>query len=143
MRREARSSVRVILDVNVLIRVALRSGAAARLLRTTLESDAVVLTSIDLRDEFAKTARKPRLSGHIDWEVHNLILGILGSRCEPIQVQPPFPPCRDAADGYLLAMAEVGRADYLVTSDRDLLELGQLGSCRMVSPVDFGAILGQ
>ena len=44
---------------------------------------------------------------------------------------------RDRKDDYLLAYAVVGRADYLVTGDRDLLVLGEVEGVRIVSPAGF------
>jgi predicted nucleic acid-binding protein len=40
----------------------------------------------------------------------------------------------DPFDNYLLAIAQAGQADFLVSGDRrDLLESGQFGACRIVT----------
>ena len=49
----------------------------------------------------------------------------------------------DPFDNYLLAMAQVGRADYLVTGDKaDLLSLASHGATRIVSVRQFTDLLG-
>lgn len=54
----------------------------------------------------------------------------------------PIPQvCRHVKDDYLLAYALVGRADYLVTSDNDLLDLGEVDEVKIVTPFSFLAIL--
>lgn len=45
--------------------------------------------------------------------------------------------CRDPEDDYLLAYALVGKADYLVTGDRDLLVLGSVGKTKIVTAQQF------
>jgi uncharacterized protein len=39
--------------------------------------------------------------------------------------------CRDSKDNFLLALAKDGKADYLLTGDKDLLELVQFGNTRI------------
>jgi putative PIN family toxin of toxin-antitoxin system len=45
------------------------------------------------------------------------------SRCTLVKLGPRFDVSRDPDDNVLLATALAGDADYLVTNDRDLLEL--------------------
>ena len=56
----------------------------------------------------------------------------------------PLPPVKrspDPNDDFLLAMAEAGKADYLVTGDkRGLLSLHRHKATRIISAVDFGAL---
>ena len=49
--------------------------------------------------------------------------------------------CRDPKDDFLLELAAVSSADFLVTGDRDLLELRGIGECRIISPSDFDLLL--
>jgi hypothetical protein len=42
------------------------------------------------------------------------------------------PPCRDPSDVAFLQLAIVGKADYLVTGDKDLLSLSGRIRCRIV-----------
>ncbi len=50
-------------------------------------------------------------------------------------VAPPVPDCRDPCDVPFLVLAEVGKADSLVTGDRDLSLLDGRIACPIV-PVD-------
>ncbi len=47
----------------------------------------------------------------------------LGESIE-LDLDKRVPQCRDPKDDYLLQMAEVGKADVLVTGDKDLLDMG-------------------
>jgi predicted nucleic acid-binding protein len=51
---------------------------------------------------------------------------------------PSVTVCRDPHDNYLLALAAVGSADFLVTGDkRDLLSLGHYKGTRIMTVRDF------
>ena len=55
---------------------------------------------------------------------------------------PAVPACRDPGDVPFLVLAAVGKADFLVTGDRDLLDLPMGSPCGVVTPVAFLAVLG-
>jgi predicted nucleic acid-binding protein len=58
----------------------------------------------------------------------------------------PLPKVRrsiDPEDDYLLAMAEVGKADFLVSGDKaGLLSLVRHGGASIVSPRAFATVIG-
>ncbi|MEM7533787.1 MAG: putative toxin-antitoxin system toxin component, PIN family, partial [Chloroflexota bacterium] len=45
--------------------------------------------------------------------------------------------CRDPKDDYLLAYAIAGKADYIVTGDKDLLVLEEIEGVKIVKVHDF------
>lgn len=57
---------------------------------------------------------------------------------EPSQIDPIS---RDSDDDVVLAVARDGRADYVVTGDRDLLALDVYGKVSIVTPRDFLELL--
>jgi predicted nucleic acid-binding protein len=50
---------------------------------------------------------------------------------------------RDPEDDKLLACAVEGRADYLVSGDKDLLVLQEYAGVQVISPAQFVKILGE
>jgi len=45
--------------------------------------------------------------------------------------------CRDPKDNFLLSLAIDGKADYLLTGDKDLLELKQIQQTKIQTLTDF------
>jgi uncharacterized protein len=45
--------------------------------------------------------------------------------------------CRDTKDNYLLALALDSHADFLLSNDRDLLDLEEFGKTKIISLYDF------
>ncbi len=54
------------------------------------------------------------------------------------QLQPvPTPNIRDKNDVFLLQLAIISKADFLITGDNDLLEVKKVGETRILKPGDF------
>lgn len=112
--------MRLVIDVNVWVRATLGSSQIVAVLSRILDRRDVILSSDLLVRELAAVVRKPRLASHIDWDTYHQLVAFLGFCSEDVSISPPFPECRDADDGYLLAMASAGGADFLITFDEDL-----------------------
>lgn len=55
-----------------------------------------------------------------------------------IPTPPPVtPPCRDQADTPFLQLALAGKADVLITGDKDLLALADSFDCRILTASEF------
>lgn len=47
------------------------------------------------------------------------------------------PKVRDQKDIIFLELALISKADYLISLDKDLLEIKKVGECRILKPADF------
>lgn len=56
---------------------------------------------------------------------------------EFIEVKSEVLVCRDPKDNFLLSFAKDGRADYLVTGDKDLLVVSRFGDTKIVAIKEF------
>ena len=54
-----------------------------------------------------------------------------------IEVQSVITFCRDPKDNFLLALAKDGKADYLLTGDKDLLILTKFGKTKIKTITTF------
>ena len=63
------------------------------------------------------------------------------SKFEPfidlIEVESSVTVCRDPKDNFLLALAKDGKADYLLTGDKDLLDLIKFGKTKIKTITEF------
>ena len=93
-----------------------------------------------LLDEIVVTVRSHQhLRARITAEDLEVFARLISREAEGIsKIEDPIPPVtRDREDDYLIAYALVGRADYLVSGDKDLLVLDPLGDLRIVDPAAF------
>jgi len=54
-----------------------------------------------------------------------------------VSVKSNVKVCRDSKDDFLLALAKDGKADYLLTGDKDLLEIKNFGKTIILTISEF------
>jgi len=135
--------VRVILDTNILISSLIVPGGPSDYLYQCWRTGRfVLLSSADHLDEFRRVTRYPRLQRYLRPAAAGTMLNEIRALAEMIGVLPNVDICSDPADNFLLAMAEAGQADYLVTGDgRHLLTLRRHQTTHIVSAREMVAIL--
>ncbi|MBF0138454.1 MAG: putative toxin-antitoxin system toxin component, PIN family [Magnetococcales bacterium] len=134
--------MRVILDTNVLLGALISPyGSPDKIYRAWRAARFDLVTSTAQLDELRRVSRYPKLKAilpahRIGTMVNNMqraiVLGVLPTLPESIDVNDPN-------DTFLLSMAMVGEADYLVTGDRraGLMQRGSVGRTRIVTPATF------
>ena len=127
--------MRVFLDTNVLVAAFATRGLCADVFRLVL-AEHELLVSAALIEEVTRTlTRKIRVPDPVVRE----IVAFLRASASTIEGAPEKPPIvvRDPDDLVILAGALSGRADLLVTGDKDLLVLGKVGALRILDPRGF------
>jgi len=139
--------MRVLADTNIYISYLLsphQDSFVLLLFDKIANGEITLLVSAPLLDEIEVTVkRKPYLLKIIhEKELARFIhlLKIVSEEIPFITTEIPV-ATRDPKDDYLIAYAILGKADYLVTVDKDLLVLGQVGKVKMVHSGKFRAIL--
>lgn len=137
--------MRVILDTNVLVSAMLTAGGVpARLLDAWFEGRYELLTSESQLEELRLVTRHPKVRRYIEPAIAGGLVNDLRHFAELLTELPDVDVSEDPADNFLLAMAEVGRADYLATGDkRDVLALKRHGPTRIVTAKRLLEIVGR
>jgi putative PIN family toxin of toxin-antitoxin system len=117
--------------VGPAIDVALDAGAAGTF-ELMLPEDVVqeLAATVAERPHLFSRIHKEDLDALLDWVMAFAML------VPPLEVLPPA-VSRDPHDDFLLAVAVLHAADFLVTRDRDLLDLGEILGVRVVDPAAF------
>lgn len=139
--------MRVVFDTNILISYLLQptgDGPPARIVRVAFAGAVTPMVSPKLmRELHRKVANKPYLTQRIPAHRMNSFVqrftGLAELHDDAKILYPGI--IRDRKDDYLITNAVVNQADYLVSGDHDLLELGEFEGVRIVSPAEFAAIL--
>ena len=99
-----------------------------------------VVTSLAQLDEIRRASRYPKLQAVLQPTKVGVMINNLQRALVLDQLSRSF-EADDPDDAFLLAMADAGRADYLVTGDRraGLLERGHSGRTRILTPTLFCA----
>jgi uncharacterized protein len=136
--------MRVVLDTNVLISALLQpADRSAKVYDAWDEARFSLLYCNELIWEFHRVSRSSKLSPLLSRSLAGRMVNDVKSYGIHIEAIPEIDVSTDPWDNFLLALAEAGYADYLVTGDKaDLLILEKHGATRIVSVRQFGEILG-
>ena len=130
--------MRVFLDTNVLVAAFATRGLCADLLRTVLAEHELILGEVVL-SEFRRTLSK-KLKLPVD-RVRAAEAVFDGIPLVPKPKKPSSLEIRDSSDRWILASAEAGGAEILVTGDEDLLSVAAESVIRISSPRAFWELL--
>lgn len=135
---------RVVLDTNVVLSALLfRGGVAGRLRRTWQDEACTPLASTATVQELIRVLAYPKFRLTAD-DQHQLLADYL-PWTRSVRIPDPPPPlpatCRDPFDLPFLQVALAGKAETLVTGDRDLLVLAGKYPFAILSPAEFPARL--
>jgi len=136
--------MRVILDTNVLLSALLSPhGLPDVIYRAWQKVRFELVTSDEQIDELRRASRYPKfrhiLQPHrVGTMINNMRRAVVLDTLMPL---PADIQVNDPNDAFLLAMAQTGQADFLVTGDHraGLLQQGRFGRTRIMTPTAFCA----
>jgi len=127
-----------VLDSSVIVAAFAAHGLCEAVFELCLESHQI-LASEDLMEEVRSNLHKKlKLPTAMIEEIRSLL------HENTILLAPssiPKDSCRDPDDLHILGLAAEGKAEYLITGDKDLLSLANFRGCSIVSPRAFSAII--
>jgi putative PIN family toxin of toxin-antitoxin system len=112
-----------------------------RLIRLLLHDEIDLLFVKELFDELENTAKRHKFHRYYDASRVDELILVLVEVVVPVDVRSKVDVCRDPKDNFLLALAQDGIADYLITGDKDLLSMKKWGTTKIVLLTDFEKIL--
>ena len=127
--------MRVLIDSSVLVAAHIsRAGVCAELLEDVLMDHELVMSQFII-DELARKLRDNfKFTEDEIAEVRRHLL----ANCEMVSpVEVPSTACRDPNDLPVLGTAVAGRADVLITVDKDLLDLRAYSGISIIRPGQF------
>jgi putative PIN family toxin of toxin-antitoxin system len=126
--------VRVFLDTNVLVSAFATRGLCADVFRTVLAEHDLIVGEVVLEELERVLTTRFSVPGSTVAEV----LGLL--REQEVVARPARPAdvsIADPDDAWVLASAQLGKVQFLVTGDQDLLELGKIEDLEILTPRGF------
>ena len=129
-------SLRVIIDTNLWISYIL-SKKLDQLDGLISSNKSQLLFSLELLQEIEATIKKPKLQKYFDKTSLEEMLITFEPFIELVSVRSKVKVCRDSKDDFLLALAKDGKADYLLTGDKDLLEIKRYDNTIIMTISDF------
>jgi uncharacterized protein len=131
--------VRAVLDTNIVVSALLFAHGKLAPIRLAWHADAFAhLVSAATTEELIRVLSYPKFK--LTAEDRDELLGDYLPYCTTVRVPakaPKVPLCRDPWDLPFLQLAAYGNADFLVSGDRDLLNIRAKTSCSIVTAEAF------
>jgi putative PIN family toxin of toxin-antitoxin system len=135
--------MRVVLDTNILVSaLMIQTGNPAAIYRAWQEGQFTLLTSAEQLDELRVALRKTAIAERIKPYKAGALVNEMKKFAENVVDLPRVRRSPDPTDDFLLALSEAGRADYLVTGDKNgMLALEHHKGVPIISARAFAALL--
>ena len=128
---------RVVIDTNVLISGLFSTTSTPALaLEKAVTKAQLVATTETLRELITKL-HSPKFDRYVRLERRDALLERVASLVEIIDVLQSIRASRDPKDDKFLAAAVNGRANVIVTGDRDLLDLNPFRGIAILTPAEY------
>ncbi|MBI2176465.1 putative toxin-antitoxin system toxin component, PIN family [Candidatus Woesearchaeota archaeon] len=128
--------LRVVPDTNVLISALIVEGNEYRLIEKCFVREIIIITSVDVLDEFKEVALRPKF-GFSEEEVNDFVNALIEAAEVVMPKEKVRSVCRDPDDNKLLEAALEGNADYIISGDKDLLVLKKFRSAKIVTAAEL------
>lgn len=129
-------SMRIIIDTNIWISSLI--GRQLVHLREILTYPSIELIMTErLLQEVLLVARRPKFARYFHEKDIDELETWMKQNMTNVTLDDIPARCRDPKDDYLLEMAIQAKAVYLVSGDSDLLEMGTIGDCAIMTVQQF------
>jgi hypothetical protein len=96
-----------------------------------------LVTSDNLINEILSVAARPKFARYFNADDVQGFVQFLEEYSTKFRVDNIPQRCRDPKDDFLLELAIVSDADYLLSGDSDLTDMKQIGHCRIMTVSEF------
>ena len=127
---------RIIIDTNLWISFLITKDFT-KLDEIIFSRQGILIFSQELLDEFLEVARRPKFRRFFSSADIEEILETIDEYADFVKIETQIEACRDPKDNFLLSLSVDGHADFLLTGDKDLLDLAKFGETTIVTIADF------
>ncbi len=131
------NNLRLVLDTNVLISSILSKNTPPQKLFDYSMAHGIILMSEATVTEITEVLTRKKFDRYASLVKRAKFLQTLASKIETIKITESITICRDPKDDKFLELAVNGKADYLITGDRDLLVLHPFRDIQIITPAAF------
>jgi putative PIN family toxin of toxin-antitoxin system len=128
---------RVVIDTNVLISGLFSTTSTPALAVEKAVTKAQLVATTETLRELIEQLLLPKFDRYVRRERRDALLERVASLVEIIEPLQPIRASRDPKDDKFLEAAVNGRADVIVTGDKDLLDLNPFRGIAIMTPADY------
>ncbi len=127
---------RIIIDTNLWISFLITKDYT-KIDELLFSKHCILIFSQELLDEFLEVAKRPKFRRFFSTSDIEDILETIDEYADFVKVETQIDVCRDPKDNFLLSLSADGGADFLLTGDKDLLDLIKFGETSIITITEF------
>lgn len=132
----AKKADRLIIDTNLWISFLITKDY--KQLDNLLKTGRIkILFSLESLEEFLSVVNRPKFKKYFSKADIEELYDLFDFYGETIDVSSSVDLCRDSKDNFLLSLAKDSKADYLITGDKDLLDLKKISKTKIITITDY------
>ena len=136
-----KKSCRIVIDTNLWVSFLL-TRKFAFIDQLLSERKAQLLFCDRLLDELVEVVERPKLQKFFKFDDKKAVFDIIERYADFVVVTSKVEMCRDAKDNFLLLLAKDGKADFLITGDKDLLIIKRFENTEIITIAAYKMIMG-
>lgn len=133
--------LKAVIDTTVWISGVFWHGVPHQILEMWKAGDFEIIVSEAILTEIGRKLNEKALEFEMEIEVVNEWLDLIMGEAIFVQPQEKIQACRDPEDDLFLEAAVEGRADFIVSGDKDLTDMGEFREIKLVNPRQFYDLL--
>lgn len=132
---------KIIIDTNIWISFLI--GKELHELKDLIVSEKVkVIITDQLVDEIKLVTSRDTLRKYFNQDKVSDLISLLDILADKVKIKKVDKVCRDPKDDFLLALSKESKANYLITGDKDLLDISIYGKTKIVTVKQFKERIG-
>ncbi|MGB5713810.1 MAG: putative toxin-antitoxin system toxin component, PIN family [Waterburya sp.] len=128
---------RFILDANVIISALLFKKSSPRQALDNARKQGIVLMSQSIWSEISEVVARPKFDKYLSSQERQLFLLVFEQAVRFVDIKETINACRDPKDDKYLELAVNGKAECIVTGDKDLLILHPFREIPIITVAQF------
>ncbi len=130
--------MKIVIDTNIIVSSFIFEGTVRGQFIDLLTNEQIeILISLEIKDELRKTLFREKFTKYQAKETIEMQLDRFILSAKEIPIERNFNVCSDPKDNCFLNLAFSGKADFIITGDKDLLILDPFHQTRIVTISDF------
>ena len=129
-----KNDLRFVFDTNTIISALLIKNSVSRKAFDEAQARGQLLISLDTLDELNDVLRREKFNKYVTEQERLQFLSALVKEAILVEVTDTIKASRDPKDDKFLELAVSGKADYIVTGDKDLTDLHPFQGIPVVRP---------
>lgn len=129
--------LRAVIDTTVWISGIFWPGLPHQILEMWKAGDFEIIVSEAILTEIERKLSEKAIEFKIETEIVNVWLDLIIGEAIFVQPQDKIQVCRDPDDDLFLEAAVEGRADFIVSGDKDLTDIGEFRGIKLINPRQF------